>query len=138
MKRETLHNNFMVFLFFLKIFLCFQNILYFCIRITMDKTFITIEELIAQVHLREGTRTSLQAPHRAGGSVWADEIRHAVQTLPPLRQGQGHYGLCLLCHRLQHQENDCHNEKGCIKTLFMLFLTLYRGPYNPFQACLVL
>ena len=49
MKRETLHNNFMVFLFFLKIFLCFQNILYFCIRITMDKTFITIEEQIAQV-----------------------------------------------------------------------------------------
>ena len=49
MKRETLHDNFVVFLFFLKIFLCFQNILYFCIRITMDKTFITIEEQIAQV-----------------------------------------------------------------------------------------
>ena len=39
----------MFFLFFLKIFLCFQNILYFCIRITMDKTFITIEEQIVQV-----------------------------------------------------------------------------------------
>ena len=37
------------FIFFLKIFLCFKNNVYFCIRITMDKTFITIEEQIAQV-----------------------------------------------------------------------------------------
>ena len=47
----------------------------------------------------------LQASHRTGGGLRTDEVQHALQTLPPLRQGQGHHGLCLLCHCLQHQEN---------------------------------
>ena len=37
-----------------------------------------------------------------------------------------------LFHKEQKQafKNDCHDEKGSIKTLFMLLLKLYRGPYN--------
>ena len=37
-----------------------------------------------------------------------------------------------LFHKEQKQDfkNDCHDEKGSIKTLFMLLLKLYRGPYN--------
>ena len=67
-----------------------------------------------QAHLGERARTQIQTSHRAGGRLRADEIRHAVQTVPTLRQGQGQHGLCLLRHRLQHQENDCHDEKGGI------------------------
>ena len=33
-----------------------------------------------------------------------DEVQHGIPPLPTLRQRQGHNGLCLLRHRLQHQE----------------------------------
>ena len=38
-----------------------------------------------QAHLGERTQAQVQPPHRAGGRLRADEIRHAVQTVPPLR-----------------------------------------------------
>ena len=53
--------------------------------------------------------------HRAGGRVRADEEQHALQALPTLRQRQGHHGLCLLRHRLQHQENGRKNRKIRLK-----------------------
>ena len=61
------------------------------------------------------TRTPLKKTHRAGGRVRADEEQHALQALPPLRQRQGHHGLCLLRHRLQHQENGRNNGKIRLK-----------------------
>ena len=60
-------------------------------------------------HLRQRARTPLKKTHRAGSRVRADEEQHALQTLPPLRQRQGHDGLCLLRYCLQHQEDGRKN-----------------------------
>ena len=53
--------------------------------------------------------------HRAGGGFWADEIQHGLQTIPPLRFGQGQNGLCLLRYCLQPKENVLKDEKIGLK-----------------------
>ena len=64
-----------------------------------------------EADVRERPGTPVQTPDRAGGRLRADEIQHVIQTVPPLRQRQGHHGLCLLRHCLQHQENGRKNKK---------------------------
>ena len=74
------------------------------------------EKLTSDKGLEHRSRRPIEPEaHRAGGRVRADEEQHALQTLPPLRQRQGHHGLCLLRHRLQHQENGRKNRKICLK-----------------------
>ena len=87
-----------------------------------------------EAHLGERTDAQIQPPHRAGGCVRTDEIRHAVQTLPSFWQGQGLYGLCLLRHRLQYQENDPGDEKGGIETRFRLTYGSYTEQFEPIAA----
>lgn len=60
--------------------------------------------------------------YRARGRLRADEVQYGIPPLPPLRQRQGHNGLCLLRHCLQHQENVLENSKTDKK----------RGKYAPF------
>ena len=54
--------------------------------------------------------------------------QHGVPPLPPLRQRQGHNGLCLLSHCLQSQENVLHNGQTGKK----------RGKCALFCACFLL
>ena len=42
--------------------------------------------------------------HRARGRLRTGEVQHGIPLLPPLRQRQGHNGLCLLRHCLQYKE----------------------------------
>ncbi len=45
------------------------------------------------------------------GRFRTDEIQYGIPTLPTLRQRQGHNGLCLLGHSLQHKENVLKDSK---------------------------
>lgn len=45
------------------------------------------------------------------GRFRTDEIQYGIPTLPTLRQRQGHNGLCLLRHSLQHKENVLKDSK---------------------------
>jgi hypothetical protein len=65
--------------------------------------------------------------YRTGGRLWTDEVQHGIPTLPPLRERQGLYGLCLLRHSLQHQENVFKDSQTDQK----------RGKYSLFWPVLV-
>jgi len=47
---------------------------------------------------------------------------------------QSLYGLCLLRHSLQYQENDPGDEKGCIDTRFWLTYGPYTEQSEPVTA----
>ena len=72
-----------------------------------------------------GGRTQTPGPtvHRTRGRLRTDEVQHGIPPLPPLRQRQGHDGLCLLRHSLQYQENVLEDSETDRK----------RGKYTPFR-----
>ena len=49
--------------------------------------------------------------YRTGSRFRTDKVQHAIQKVQTFYQGQGHYGLCLLCHSLQHKEIMCTLEE---------------------------
>ena len=61
------------------------------------------------VDIRDRTQAQRAEMHRAGGCLRTDETGLQLQALPPLRQGQGQNGLCLLRYRLQYKETVLKN-----------------------------
>ena len=67
------------------------------------------------VDIRARTQAQRAEMHRTGGCLRTDETGLQLQALPPLRQGQGQNGLCLLRYCLQYKENVLKNSPNSHK-----------------------
>lgn len=80
-----------------------------CYKAKADRRIIEVNHKLNQykrkAHFPGRYQAERTAVHRARSRLRANEVRHGISTFSPLRERQGHDGLCLLCHSLQHQEN---------------------------------
>ena len=90
-----------------------------------------------EADIGERARTQVEKADRARGRIRADEIQHGIQKVQALRAGQGHHGLCLLRHSLQHKENGGkmreQDEKHTRFTTFYVSWGRFHAKMEPFK-----